>query len=40
MGLSNEDSQGGKCVRCDTPVEKKLKKSMDVKNERLFRKIN
>ena len=25
MGLSNEDSQGGKCVRCDTPVEKKLK---------------
>lgn len=25
MGLSNEDSQGGKCVRCDTRVEKKLK---------------
>ncbi|MBP3635870.1 MAG: leucine--tRNA ligase [Bacilli bacterium] len=25
MGLSNEDSQGGKCVRCDTQVEKKLK---------------
>lgn len=25
MGLSNEDSQGGKCVRCDAPVEKKLK---------------
>ena len=25
MGLSNEDSQGGTCVRCDTPVEKKLK---------------
>lgn len=25
MGLSNEDSQDGKCVRCDTPVEKKLK---------------
>ena len=25
MGLSNEDSQGGKCVRCDTTVEKKLK---------------
>lgn len=25
MGLSNEDSQGGKCVRCDTSVEKKLK---------------
>lgn len=25
MGLSNEDSQGGKCVRCDTPVIKKLK---------------
>ena len=25
MGLSNEDSQGGTCVRCDTRVEKKLK---------------
>ncbi len=25
IGLSNEDSQGGRCVRCDTLVEKKLK---------------
>ena len=31
MGLSNEDSQGGKCVRCDTHVEKKLKNQWRLK---------
>lgn len=39
MGLSNEDSQGGKCVRCDTPVEKKLKNQWMLKMKNYSEKL-